>query len=594
MPQLEQLLQSMPWRRNQVPQAVPSQAATPDSDRQVVLDAMRGGVAARTAGTAADMGELYGAIRSGLETRDVLPPRYRSTLDQARQGLAERFAKGPDEFSRTMQSAAAALRGGKAYAEQQAQFAQQDTAREQQLLGLLGQQAQEDYQRSALRQQQEQFGAQQAAQLVQQRQAQGDAKAKILTELSNPDELGKLTLDINRALNEHGVDDDTLSPEQFRILAADIYEQGKAAGTYRGLPRPAPETRELQRGTQAVTQEFDPYSGVYRDIATGPKWEPPVTGLEGGLAANEWQQLRLDLAAQGYTPQQIQEFMTNYKRYQFAAGDFGKVVYDRFTNLAEEPQGLPPIAVPGSPQTGAPLAPVTTPGIPQTGVPSAPGTTPGIPQTGAPLAPGVVPGGQLPGDINYAESTGLSGFLGNIANTISDLFGTGLAAPETERASQALSNLQLATQFYMLNAASDKDTNMVRAMLQRLTVDPGRLAQGDSRSLEKMQQTRQFIGSKIAEMQNQLRYPQNLKPDDISKITLALTPLITLAEQYDTVLRAFNPDVIVPPDPAIQDLRSNPQLAPEFDRKYGPGASRRYVGPTAYQGTLSPQFPGAP
>ncbi|MGI9306713.1 MAG: hypothetical protein ACR2P5_05350 [Gammaproteobacteria bacterium] len=207
----------------------------------------------------------------------------------------------------------------------------------------------------------------------------------------------------------------------------------------------------------------------------------------------ERDKLRNDLRTMGYTDTQIRDFMVNRDRYQFTTDMFGnRTVFDRYA---------------GSPVGGA--KPSASP-PPETDVPTLPG--------------------------GFESGTGGSGFFGNIANTITDALGAGLAAPQTQRAKTALDTLKTRTMLQMTVAIPGRPSNLIRERLENLAVEPASLFTGDERGLDRLTQTKGLITEEISRLDNMLASPGGYKPDDLAKARDNKSQLEGLLASYDHII----------------------------------------------------------
>jgi hypothetical protein len=166
------------------------------------------------------------------------------------------------------------------------------------------------------------------------------------------------------------------------------------------------------------------------------------------------------------------------------------------------------------------------------------------PVTGATPPPAVAgtTGATIPSDgVDYPGATGLPGAATSVANTIADMFGGTLPAPERERAAQALTNLATRTQMHLQTAIPGRPSNYLMEMIGGLTLRPNEITVGPQRAAERVRQTRQFVGQTIKEMEEvaggagQRRFSR----EQIAQANLALQSLRPLLADYQTLDEAF-------------------------------------------------------
>jgi hypothetical protein len=204
--------------------------------------------------------------------RERAPTPRGSFADQLmalRQQAISQYLQPTDESQRLFTIAARSLAGRpELLAETQRQFAAEDIARRRDLQDLL---ATEQAQAHATLEYQLERGKFAYEKL----QADGEDMAAAIDEMTNdPDEKALLTWAIGEQLQARGEDDDTWTPLDRRNFVSEVYTALRDSGALRGPRQEAPETRTVQLGDRIVTQEFDPYSGTWREIGTGPKWQP--------------------------------------------------------------------------------------------------------------------------------------------------------------------------------------------------------------------------------------------------------------------------------------------------------------------------------
>jgi hypothetical protein len=183
---------------------------------------------------------------------------------------------------------------------------------------------------------------------------------------------------------------------------------------------------------------------------------------------------------------------------------------------------------------------VWNPDAPRTPVQTEP--PPSAPGAAAVPGAGSVPGQTTPNDgVDYPGATGLPGAASRVANTIADMFGGTLPAPERERASQALTNLATRTQMHLQTAIPGRPSNYLMEMIGDLTLKPGEITVGPQRAAERVRQTRQFVEQTVAEMEEvasgagQRRFSR----EQIANANLALQSLRPLLADYKALDSAF-------------------------------------------------------
>jgi hypothetical protein len=164
------------------------------------------------------------------------------------------------------------------------------------------------------------------------------------------------------------------------------------------------------------------------------------------------------------------------------------------------------------------------------------GTQGGQPTPGQ-TAPGGAPPANTPPGTDMAAGTGASGFFGNMVNTISDAFGAGLAYPQVEKASQALTNLKVRTQTAMQASVPGRPSNYLMEQLGKLSVTPNSLLQGDARATERLRQTRDMLQEEVARMETDiLGNAAGFSPKQVAETRANVSQLKGLLKNYDAVV----------------------------------------------------------
>jgi hypothetical protein len=202
--------------------------------------------------------------------------------------------------------------------------------------------------------------------------------------------------------------------------------------------------------------------------------------------------------------------------------------------------------------------------------PRQPTQPPPSPPAGAatpPPAGGGTTGTTIPTDnVDYPGATGLPGAASRVANTIADMFGGTLPAPERERAAQALTNLASRTQMHLQTAIPGRPSNYLMEMIGDLTLKPGEITVGPQRAAERVRQTRQFVEQTVKEMEDvagaagQRRFSR----EQIAQANLALQSLRPLLADYRTLDEAFAgrgaPGAAATTEPTATNHRTGQQM----------------------------------
>jgi len=122
--------------------------------------------------------------------------------------------------------------------------------------------------------------------------------------------------------------------------------------------------------------------------------------------------------------------------------------------------------------------------------------------TGKPVTPRPdVEVGNLPpsimGGADLKKATGVRGAVKNALNTLFDAVGAELPYGQTQEATTALQNLNTRTTTHMVQGVPGRPNVKLLEMFERLVSEPNSVFQGPGRTLDKLQQTRDFVQSMI-------------------------------------------------------------------------------------------------
>lgn len=195
---------------------------------------------------------------------------FADQLMQLRQQTAQQYLQpAEDPWQRIFTVAARSLAGRpELLADTKAQFAREDAARQAGIQDFLAteqaqSQAELDYQ------------LERGKLAYDKLQKDGEDMAKAIGEFTaDPDEQALLTFAVGQQLQASGTDDDTWTPMDRKNFVSQVYAGLRETGQLRGPRQEAPTTRTVQRGSTQVTEEFDPFSGTWKEIGAGPKFAP--------------------------------------------------------------------------------------------------------------------------------------------------------------------------------------------------------------------------------------------------------------------------------------------------------------------------------
>jgi hypothetical protein len=150
------------------------------------------------------------------------------------------------------------------------------------------------------------------------------------------------------------------------------------------------------------------------------------------------------------------------------------------------------------------------------------------------------PQSSMPRDVDYSTATGVGGAYRNLVNTIVGAFGGPLRFDEAERASQAMTNLQIRTQTALQESIPGRPSNYLMQQLAKLAVGPNEISMGAARAAERYRQTRDMIKQEADRLDRDvLGRPSDYTPAQIAAARLNRSTIADVLRDYDAVLSAF-------------------------------------------------------
>ena len=142
--------------------------------------------------------------------------------------------------------------------------------------------------------------------------------------------------------------------------------------------------------------------------------------------------------------------------------------------------------------------------------------------------------------LDASLGTGGTGFFQGWANKIAGVVDYPLPYPDTDKAINALTNMQVQTTAKLQEAVPGRPSNMLMSQLGKLTVTPGSLFQGDEASFNKLTQTRDMLATEFSRMEREiLSGATPVKPEELSKTRVNHSELRQLLAEYDALLKNF-------------------------------------------------------
>lgn len=243
------------------------------------------------------------------------------------------------------------------------------------------------------------------------------------------------------------------------------------------------------------------------------------------------------------TPEQEQEFMSAVTQYTAPQN-----AYDPTTGQVGLVQKQLPAFVAEALRRRGFQAPA-----PQAGIPVIQGDSqiaPMQPQQPAGSAPvPVAPASRsaMPANVDFSQGTGVSGAVGRVANIVTDALGMPLAAPETEKAIQALEQLNAVTVTTLQDAVPGRPSNYLMEQLNRLAVEPASILSGDRRSMDRLVQTKTLLSRAINEIDDALTNPRQFSQKQLNDAREKKLQLRSLLDDYVDVVVSFQRNLGVGP-----------------------------------------------
>jgi hypothetical protein len=179
-----------------------------------------------------------------------------------------------------------------------------------------------------------------------------------------------------------------------------------------------------------------------------------------------------------------------------------------------------------------------------TGMPISSGRRDRADAGGTPQGDGV---SALPGATDFLTATGLPGVTASIANTVSDLLGGGLAAPEAERAAQALTNLRARTMTTLATEIAGRPSNYLMEMYSDMAVTPNNINMGPERAKERFMQTHAMLADDARAMQTIIDNQDRLPRQQVGEALVRMERLKPLIRDYELIINGFESDRTAPP-----------------------------------------------
>ena len=147
----------------------------------------------------------------------------------------------------------------------------------------------------------------------------------------------------------------------------------------------------------------------------------------------------------------------------------------------------------------------------------------------------------VPPGTETSAATGAGGAFRNAVNIVTDAVGGGVVAGKTQEATDALQLVQTTTKLALQVAIPGRPAKDIRDDLQKLTVTPNSLFQGEERSKSRLSQMLRFIDNNIAEKQAALD-SGTLSPTDRSLLQNNVRELKQMKEAHEDLLKGFDKD----------------------------------------------------
>ena len=147
----------------------------------------------------------------------------------------------------------------------------------------------------------------------------------------------------------------------------------------------------------------------------------------------------------------------------------------------------------------------------------------------------------VPEDIEPERALGTQGFFANIGNIVTDALGLDLSDPKAQEATEAIQQVQTTTKLALQVAIPGRPAKDIRDDLEKLTVTPNSIVQGDQRSLARFKQMRRFIQNNVEEKQAAID-EGGLPPDSIGTLRANIGELNSQLQAYEDIITAMEND----------------------------------------------------